>query len=236
MDLALPSGPTLHVVLVLIAVTLAYVIQHYLGRSQWLKERTRLADPELSQARAIYGARIVGGLVLGGVPGLLAWSLPGPLGFAFPLARPTLLFWAIVLLLVLPTVAASMHRPAAWSAYPPVRFARWDLDRLLVNGLTWGVYLCGYELCFRGVLLFGLAPALGDWPALAVMTAIYVLVHLDKPASEAVGTLPMGFVFGLSALYSGSFLPAFLAHWVIAVTSDLAAIRANPSLTFGRPS
>ena len=236
MDFALPSGPNLDVVLVLIAVTLAYLIQHYLARSDWLKARAQAADPELSQARSIFAARILGGLVLGGVPGLLAVILPGSLGFAFPMARPTLLFWATVVLLVLPTVAASMHRPAAWAAYPPVRYNRWDRDRLLVNAFTWGVYLYGYELCFRGVLLFGLAPVLGQWPALGVMTAIYVLVHLDKPASEAVGTLPMGFVFGLSALLSGSFLPAFLAHWVIAVTSDLAAIRANPALTFERPS
>lgn len=236
MAFTLPTGPSLDVILVLVAVTLAYVVQHYLSRSEGLKARTRTADPVESQARSIFAARALGGLVLGGLPALVALRLPGPVGFALPLARPTLLFWATVVLLVLPTVAASMHRPAAWSAYPPVRYPRWDRDRLLLNALSWGLYLFGYELCFRGVLLFGLAPVLGDWPALGVMTAIYVLVHLDKPMSEALGTLPMGFVFGLSALHSGSFLPAFFAHWVIAVTSDLAAIRANPALTFGRPS
>lgn len=236
MELTLPIGPALDVIGVLIAVTLAYVLQHYLARSELLKVRTRVADPEESQARSVFVARALGGLVLGGLPGLVALTLPNPVGLALPLARPTLLFWATVVLLVLPTVAASMHRPGAWAAYPPVRFQRWGRDRLLVNAVTWGLYLFGYELCFRGVLLFGLAPVLGAWPALGVMTAIYVLVHLDKPMSEALGTLPMGFVFGLSALHSGSFLPAFLAHWVIAVTSDLAAIRANPALTFERPS
>lgn len=233
MPFELPSGSAAQVVVILVVVTLAYVLQQGVGVALQAKVPH---GAEEAQAQAVFRSRIAGGLILGLVPTLVALAQGTALGLAWPKAGPTMIFWSVVVLLVLPTVAASMHRSSAWSSYPPVRYLRWDRDRFLVNAGAWALYLFGYELCFRGVLLFGLAPVFGEWPALAVMTGLYVLAHVDKPMSEALGTLPMGFVFGLSALHSGSFLPAFIAHWVIAVTSDAAAIRANPELKWSGPA
>ncbi len=68
------------------------------------------------------------------------------------------------------------------------------------------------EVCFRGVLLFGLLPRLGPWPAAAVAAIPYGLVHLDKPLVEALGSVPVGFALGLAALWAGSLWYGFAVH------------------------
>lgn len=94
--------------------------------------------------------------------------------------------------------------------------------------LQWAVYLLGYECLFRGALLSGLVDPLGVWPALAVVTGLYTLAHLHKPATETLSCIPMGLVFGGCALNTGGFLGPALLHLLIAVTHDRFAAERQP--------
>lgn len=86
--------------------------------------------------------------------------------------------------------------------------------------LQWAVYLLGYECLFRGALLSGLVEPMGVWPALAVVTGLYTLAHLHKPAAETMSCIPMGLVFGWCALETGGFVGPAVLHLLIAFTHD----------------
>ena len=207
-------------VVVLLGGISLYLAYHYGAAALVVRAR--------GAAWGVHAGRLLGFVALGLVSGAYAaMVLPGGLaahGLDLPALAPTAAFLGLVLLVVLPVVALAARRPAQWAHYPQLRQDRWDVPAHLANAASWALYLLGYELYFRGVLTFVLVRELGAWPGLAVMTALYVAVHLPKPAGETVGTLPMGLVFGLTALASGSMWPVWLGHVLIAVTSDVAAV------------
>jgi membrane protease YdiL (CAAX protease family) len=82
------------------------------------------------------------------------------------------------------------------------------------------------EFCFRGFLLFPLGRELGIVRAIAIQTALYVLLHAAKPPLELVQALWAGVVFAIVAWRSRSFLPAFVAHWAVAISMDWLCYRA----------
>ncbi len=177
--------------------------------------------------RGVHQQRVLGFVLLGLIPAALAeLFLPGGLrahGLGLAALQPGAAFLALVVLVVLPVVTLAARSPRQWAHYPQIRRARWDRRAHLENALSWSLYLLGYELFFRGVLTFVLARDIGYAPGLAVMTALYVAVHLPKPAGEAIGTLPMGLLFGVTALASGGIWAAWLGHCLIAITSDVAS-------------
>ena len=200
-----PSDPIAReVTLVLVLATAAILFHHYAFRGR------------VQQGRWA-------GLVVFGLPSLLI----RPEAFAVPHAAWAAGFLGLVLVVLMPVVALAARSPRHREAYPEDRRPSWDRRGELANAAGWAAYLVGYEAFFRGLLLLTLARAYGPWPALALMTAIYAAQHLPRPPGEGLGTLPMGFVFGLATLTSGSVWPAIVGHIVIAVTSDTVAIRGG---------
>ncbi len=186
----------------------------------------RAAPDDEGGAQAIFRSRLIGAVLLGVVPATLA--LLGPqieLGLGLPSPGRAALGCAVILALALPGVIGASRQADFTAHYPPIRSARWPPRRVALNGATWTIYLVGYELFFRGVLLFGLAARMDPWLAIALTTAIYVLAHLPKPGKETAGTVPMGIVFAAVTLWSGSIWAAVLGHVIIANTSDLLAAR-----------
>lgn len=74
--------------------------------------------------------------------------------------------------------------------------------------------LFGWEFFFRGWLLFGYARKFGSH-ALWLQAVPFALAHLGKPEIETLSTIFGGFVFGLIAWRTRSFLYPFLIHWFI---------------------
>ncbi len=103
-------------------------------------------------------------------------------------------------------------------AFPPAR------DHAIGLAFLWLLHhapqLLAVEWCYRGFLLMPLARRCGVGPGIAVLVAYYVLLHLDKPRLELGLAAWAGVVFSLVAWRSGSFLPAFVAHWLVAITMD----------------
>lgn len=233
-DLAAPIGPRWPFV-VLGVTCLVYVIYHYFGRAPFLVTRIgRDLAPDDRQARAVYIQRGLGALLLGGLPGVIAVALiPGELTeLGLGLERPLAAFVidAALLALVLPVIVLQSRNARGWAYYPEIRAARWTRGRYLANGLSWAVYLLGYEFLFRGFLLFGLARWLGPWPAIAISTLAYVWAHLPKFSGETLGTIPMGVIFSATALYTGGIWAPLVAHIIIANCADVLTTRRNPAL------
>ncbi len=136
--------------------------------------------------------------------------------------------------IVLPLVALAARGAEVQAQHPEVRDAVVPPRTVALSALAWGVFLLGYEYVFRGALLFFLVVEIGLWPALAVTSVLYMLVHLPKPApGETFLSLAMGFVFGLAAVWTGSFVVAWLLHWAISVTTENVAGRLNPDVQWG---
>jgi len=79
------------------------------------------------------------------------------------------------------------------------------------------------EVCFRGVLLFGLLPRFGALLAIAVSVLPYGLIHLDKPIEEALGSILVGAALAAMALWCRSIWYGFLLHLIGAVILTLLA-------------
>lgn len=75
--------------------------------------------------------------------------------------------------------------------------------------------LIGWEFMFRGWLLFLYARKYGPADALWLQSVPFALAHLGKPQLETLSTIFGGYLFGLVAWRSKSFLFAFLIHYFV---------------------
>ncbi len=174
------------------------------------------------------------GLVLAGdvfplliVPLLVIRLLrPEPLeayGWRLPPLRQLGVVSGLAFLALLPLVVVLSMRPELQAAYPSPAFppAREGGVGLAVLWLLHHApQLFALEFCFRGFLTLPLARAAGIGGALVAVVPWYVLLHVDKPGLELALAAWGGVVFGVAAWRTGSFLPAFLAHWAVAATMD----------------
>lgn len=174
------------------------------------------------------------GLVLGGdvlpmliVPWLVVrFVLREPLaryGWRRPPLRELLGDAAAGWLAVAPLVVWLSLRPEFQAFYPSTAFPP---AREHWIGLTflWLLHhapqLLALEFCLRGFALLPMARRFGIGPSVAVLVAYYVVLHWSKPTLEFALAAWAGVVFSLLAWRRQSFLPAFLAHWLVAVTMD----------------
>jgi membrane protease YdiL (CAAX protease family) len=222
-------------VLMLGMTTAVYLGYHYgLAADRFRRQLGVSLGPEEVEIASIVRQRVLGGLLLGLAP--LATLVLGlhasPLryGLAIPDAVATATWVGAMAVVLLPILRTAARNPHRWATYPQMRIAHWDRRRWWTNTLSWGVYLLGYEIFFRGVLLYWLIGQMGVWPGILTMNALYAFAHLNKDAGETVGSALMGIVFALMTLQTGAIWAAFTVHWLIATCSETFAIRANPAL------
>jgi membrane protease YdiL (CAAX protease family) len=150
-------------------------------------------------------------------------------GFRWTGLRSLLLYAGAAWISMFPFVVWFSTRPEFQAFYPSPAFPpgrqHW-IGLLFLWFLHHAPQLFATEFCFRGFLLLPLARSLGVVRAILVQTAPYVLLHQDKPPLELAQAAWGGLVFAWVAWRTGSFLPAFLAHWAVAVTMDWLCFRA----------
>lgn len=134
--------------------------------------------------------------------------------------------------LVVPLAAFSAKKPKNLSNYPQIRAKIWDVKTFRLNLLGWAIYLFGYELLFRGVLLFPLVEAYGVWLAIAVNVALYSATHIPKGLDETIGAAILGFILCLFTLMAGNIWIAFIVHVAMAWTNSLTALKHHPEIYY----
>jgi membrane protease YdiL (CAAX protease family) len=140
---------------------------------------------------------------------------PREFGFQWGDWRSGLTLTAIVIAIAAPIlwfVARSSPAIVAYYAH------QWGLAAPLMTFLD----LVGWEFFFRGFLLFGYARVFGAH-ALWLQAVPFALAHISKPAIETYSTIFGGFLFGLVAWRSKSFVYPFAIHWFIATFTIFAA-------------
>lgn len=198
----------------------------------------RHASDEASLRHVRFG-KVTGFFFMGIIP-LLAMELllpqytPADLGIGFnPGTWYFTLGWIGGLsLVVTPLAYLSGRKESNWTLYPQIRARNWTERTVFWAAGGWVIYLFGYEVMFRGVLLFPLVDALGFWPAVVLNMAVYSMSHLPKGLDETLGALPIGLVLCLLTLASGTIWIAFAVHVVMAWTMCFTALRFNPQTNY----
>lgn len=143
---------------------------------------------------------------------------PKEYGFQWGDWRAGLALTAIVITIATPILWwVARSNPAIMDYYGD----QWNAATPLITFLD----LIGWEFFFRGFLLFGYARVFGA-NALWLQAVPFALAHLGKPAIESYTTIFGGFLFGLVAWRSQSFVYPFLIHWFIATFTIFAAASA----------
>ncbi len=186
-------------------------------------------------ARAVGSSKLAGAFVFG----VGSTVLLGALGFdpvAVALTPPPLFVFVILVgiacLVILPLIAIAGRRAGEDGGRPQMVRSTMGPEFVVASAGVWALYLLGYEVLFRGLLLAPLVDAWGFWPALAANVGFYVLAHLHKEPAELLGCIPMGFVFALMALYTGGIWAPWLLHLAIVLTHENATARANPEIAW----
>jgi len=133
---------------------------------------------------------------------------------------------------VIVTVLLNPGSPKHFEKYPQIRDTRWTRSIFIWNIISWIVYLTGYEILFRGIVLFTIIGSNGVWTAVAVSTALYSALHLQKGFFEAIGAIPLGLLFSIVTIISGSVWIAVIVHVVMAISNTLWSLKHHPEMAF----
>jgi len=220
--------------LALLALIVGFLGYHFLG--SWLMRNLgheqRKDTPALFMAHLL--RRMLGFTLMGLMPLVLfyyVFELPyQEYGINMRQAGHSAL-WIVVFLP--PIIAMNYYvagKPSNLEQYPQVRIIKWDLKDLLFNFLSWMLYLLGYEMLFRGFLLFSFYHAFGLTTAVVVNVVLYALAHIPKGLREMAGSIPFGVILCLITLGTGSFFAAFVLHTMMALSNEFFAIRSHPDM------
>lgn len=178
-------------------------------------------------------ARRLGALVLlGALPAGWVNAQPGGwAGLGLGLPEPMRVLGALALLV--PVAMAVAWRASAGedvqAEYPQIRRETWGHFAMDANLVTWALYLVGYEITFRGLLLFPAIESLGLAPALLLNVALYVAAHADKHRREMLACVPMGLLFAGLVLWTVSLWTAVGLHIAIAWTAEIGSVHHRTS-------
>ena len=137
------------------------------------------------------------------------------------------------LLFAAPVVLGGSGMADVGAEYPLSKAAAASWGTLATYVLVYGVYYVGWEIHFRGFILFGLARKVGPWVAIFAQTVPSVLIHAGKPPGETFGAIFAGVIWGWLAFESRSILGPLLAHWALGITNDVVMSMAFHGLGSG---
>lgn len=212
--------------LLIVTATLVLFVFYYLGRADGIAATSAARGLQTMTRPSLppFWHFIAAGLALGLVPVLVA-------RFGLELRLPELGLglgrWRLGLLLLAVGIPLAVIGGKIGSATPEMRFV-YPLDptmgpepgRFIPYAFLQFLYFGGWEVLFRGVLLFGLKDRLGAGPANALQTAISVTAHFGRPLTETLSAIPAGLVFGAVCLRCRSMWYIAIIHWVVGVSLD----------------
>ena len=152
---------------------------------------------------------------------------PAEFGLCAGDARFGATFCALAIpLLVLPITYGGSFDPEVARTYPLARGALEGGGPFARHAALYVLYYVGWELHFRGLLLFRLAPRVGAWNAVFIQVIPSTLIHTclvtpGKPFTETLAAAPTGIVLGWLALRTRSVWPAIVIHAAVGVSTDL---------------
>ncbi len=151
---------------------------------------------------------------------------------------PLLMLLTVVLGAVAIVVAKrNSSNPAVLKNYPQLKVTDGPQSLMVANVVTWAIYLFGYELFFRGYLLFSALDAMSMSMAVALNVGLYFLAHIFKGWRESLSSIPFGILLCVLTISTGNFWSAFIIHSCLALSTEWFTLKhlqkknLNASLT-----
>lgn len=219
---------------------IGFMVFWFISKSEKIKDYYfKKYDTNTAWLRFIYMTKWVGFLSMGLLP-LVVLSIIHPerglTDYGLNFRTDTLLFNVLATIslsaIVIPLAVFSAKKPKNLLNYPQIRASNWNQKTFRLNLWGWAIYLFGYELLFRGILLFPLVEAFGIWLAIAVNVALYSATHIPKGIEETIGAVPLGFVLCLLTLMAGNIWIAFLVHVAMSWANSLTALKYHPEIHY----
>ncbi len=235
MDIPKWQPEYLEPILAIALVTIGFSIYHFVSISEKVKSSFVSKHGEVrGNTKALWFYRYLGAMTIGIVPLLIMMPLLGKsfedYGIAFK-NNLTSLYWIVGLAaIIIPMNFVNSKKEKNLAFYPNVREPEWTKAMVAKNAFTWCAYLFGYELMFRGILLFSTVPLLGAWPAIALNAALYALVHVPKNLEETIGAIPLGIILCLVTLTTGTIWVAFFVHITLALSNFFFSLKHHPDM------
>jgi membrane protease YdiL (CAAX protease family) len=238
-DLSLTEGDL--TLLLLIAVCLiSFIIYWFTAQSEKIREYFYgKYDSDTASTYLFLFTKIFGFVIMGLIPlSICLLVLPGfslaSCGLTFRPDTILLTFLSIagLSLVIFSLISFTARQPKNRVKYPLIRAKVWTKKTVTITVIGWTLYLLGYELLFRGIFLLPVASQIGVWPAIFVNIAIYSATHIPKGLEETIGAIPLGLVFCLLTLATGTIWIAFAVHLVMAVTNCLTAMKYHPDIVY----
>ena len=87
------------------------------------------------------------------------------------------------------------------------------------------LFLCAYELFFRGFLLFDSIKWFGTIPAVLFTTALTVLIHLFSNKKEMWACIPFGILLSVCCIAFNAVWPAIALHLTLSFTYEIPVVK-----------
>lgn len=232
----MPADATYRVLVIsLIWSVTAFACYYLLAKNEFLSRKFRDAESHLDFHIIQVVLQRTWGMIFLGILSALVIRLiirdPLPAyGLTFMFRNPppwwTILFIPLVLLITY------YHAPNSrnLALYPQFRIQEWTPRILLLNGITWVMFLIAYEFLFRGLLLFGSLSLLKPLPAILLNITFYAVAHLYKGPMETIGSIPFGVLLCYLTILTGNIWTAVVLHSFMALTNEYMSIRAHPGM------
>ncbi len=133
------------------------------------------------------------------------------------------------------------RKAANRKGYPLIIKKNWTGSLLLVNQLTWAVYLFAYEYLLRGVLFSSCIVLVGLPTATLINIVLYSVLHFLRGIKQMIFAIPFGVVLCLLTVATSSWITAALLHTAFATSYEFFVIsfgkkwgrssRRHPSLS-----
>jgi hypothetical protein len=96
------------------------------------------------------------------------------------------------------------------------------------------LFLCTYEIWFRGYLLTDCISSWGLAVAIPVNIILYVLLHSVNGKDEMWGCLPFGLLLCVLCIWTGAAWPAIAVHIALAISYEAHIVKRinKPSISF----
>ncbi len=234
----MPADQTYRILVISLLWSVAgFTCYYLLAKNDFLARRITRRDPSVDfHVVQVLLQRMWGVIFLGMLSALMVTlflrDTLQAYGFGFHFLRPPP-WWAY---LSFPLILAGARFNASSSKnlalYPQFRIERWTPRILVVNGISWVMFLIAYEFLFRGLLLFGTLSVLDPQPAILLNCTLYAVAHLYKGPLETIGAIPLGALLCYLTIVTGNIWTAVVIHSFMALTNEWMSIRAHPGMDF----
>ena len=157
------------------------------------------------------------------------------LTFNFPQENFSLLLTVLVSIGINRLARKAGAKESVQKSYPQLRTVEWSNTLMAINSLTWLIYLFGYELFFRGYLLYSARDFMSVPAAIGLNLIFYALGHSLKGWREILGSIPFGLLVCGLTISTGNIWSAFIIHGTMALSAEWFTAKRMQTSRLNKP-